>query len=106
MDGLKGREFVNVTKGELDSDGYWRVIVTITEKIQINDQWFEESIDAMGIDRTWDEAHKTALKSVLGWLGENVYDKGFDNLVLAMAFQREQEENGKLVTDNNKDTPS
>jgi hypothetical protein len=55
----------------------------------------------MNFDRTFDAAHRTALGSVLHYLDDEVYSKGFDSLVPAMRAKRELD-----GTDNNKDSTS
>jgi hypothetical protein len=99
-----GREFSNTTVGKRNSeDGTWSVVVTILEKLtEDGETWQEEHVDAMGVDRTFDAAHRTALQSVLMWMEKEVYAKGFQSLVEAVNANRLAED----ATDSNKDTLS
>lgn len=99
---IKGRVFSSETKGLLDNDGYWSVTVEIKEKATLDGvEWFEETIDAMSIDKSFDNAHQTALRSVLQWMEEYVYSRGFNSLIEAKWKLREATENGKPDPDQN-----
>ena len=86
---IVGRIFTNTTKGTKDASGFWNVVVDVNEEISVDGEtWEKETVTAMGIDKSFDLAHRTAMRSVLQWLEENVYSRGFDNLVFAMKAQR------------------
>lgn len=81
MSTVKKRVFAQETSCVKDADGYWRVTVTITEKISVDgENWREDSIVAESLDRNFERAHKTAMMSALTELQETVYAKGFDAL--------------------------
>lgn len=102
MENIVGRSFEQSTNGLKDTDGTWKVTVTVSERITTDgENWETESISAMGMDKSFDEAHKVALRSVLQWLEEYVYSRGFDNLVFAMKAQKEQDSNGETLTNTN-----
>ena len=106
MSKLTGRVFESNTTGTLEKDGYWKIIVSITEK-QSEDgiTWKEESISSMSLDTTFDAAHKTALRSVLQEMNERVYAKGFDSLIEAIDLEK-RISNGELPAYDNKNPTS
>lgn len=102
MNQLKGRIFEQQTLGEIDKDGYWKVVVTITEKISYDGEvWEVENISAMSLDKSFDMAHKIAMQSALSELNSLVYSKGFDSLIEGRLYERLVKEN---ASNNNKDT--
>lgn len=86
---VTGREFINSVVGELGEDGKWKVVVKIQERMtEDGENWDDEEVSAMSIDKSYDSAHRTALGSVLHYLDDEVYSKGFDSLVPAMKEKR------------------
>ena len=84
-----GRVFTNQVTGEKGEDGMWKVTVLVQEKTTIDGKvWENEEVSAMSIDKNFDAAHRTALGSVLHFLDDEVYSKGFDSLVPAMIAKR------------------
>lgn len=62
---ILGRTFTSTTTG-LFKDGYWEVVSTMEEKRTTDGEtWEEKKINALGIDRTFAEAYKTAIQSVI-----------------------------------------
>lgn len=101
MDAIVGRVFENRTEGERGLDGFWKVTVIVMEKVTFNGvDWEKEEVSAVGMDRTWDEANKTALRSVLQYLDEYVYSRGFDSLVLAVKAQKAGNDGGAEANTN------
>jgi len=98
---LSGRGFTSVTKGEKDENEFWKVVVVMGETISYpNGTSREEHIEAMGIDKNFDKAHQTALKSCLQQLQDYVYSRGFESLIEAMDYMRNLESG-----DGNNDKP-
>lgn len=87
---IKGREFSSGTLCELDGDGYWKATSTIIDRVLYSDseEWVEEKIEGMSIDRSYEAAIRTAMVSCLSYLQENVYDKGLRGLVEFKALER------------------
>ena len=84
-----GRVFTNQVTGEKDEDGMWKVNVIVKERTTVDGEvWEDEEVSAMSIDKNFDAAHRTALGSVLHFLDDEVYSKGFDSLVPAMIAKR------------------
>ncbi len=102
---ILGRDFNSLTHSTKDEEGYWRVIVTITDKVLYkgNDSWIEENVEAMSVDKDFHNAVETAMKSSLGYIVENVYNKGFPGLVEFREFERKVKE---LSEANKIQTPS
>ena len=97
-----GRSFTNQVTGEKGEDGMWKVTVLVQEKTTTDGLvWEDEEVSVMNFDRTFDAAHRTALGSVLHYLDDEVYSKGFDSLVPAMRAKRALD-----GTNNNKDSES
>lgn len=60
------RMMANNTVATKDADGYWKVIITMTEKISTDGEHFDEKkIEKMGISNDFQQAFDTALKSLL-----------------------------------------
>ena len=84
-----GRSFTNQVTGEKGEDGMWKVNVLVKERTTVDGEvWEDEEVSAMSIDTNFDAAHRTALGSVLHYLDDEVYSKGFDSLVPAMIAKR------------------
>lgn len=84
-----GRSFTNQVTGERGEDGVWKVTVLVQEKTTTDGKvWEDEEVSAMSMDTNFDAAHRTALGSVLHYLDDEVYSKGFDSLVPAMMAKR------------------
>src|SRR5512132_1902840 len=89
MDKYKGRVFAQETKGVRGDDGYWTVSVIMTEKVTWEDgQEVEESIAATSMDKSFDAAHKVAMRASLAELQDLVYARGFESLIEGKAYQR------------------
>ena len=93
---LVGRIFESQTVGTKDEDGYWKVILSCTEK-RTTDlvDWESGKIEFMGIDRDFGAAHKTALTAYLMWMNDYVYGHSTDSILEGMKIQ--ETENAKPV---------
>jgi len=91
---ILGRDFNSLTHSTKDEEGYWRVIVTISDRVLYagSDSWIEENVEAMSVDKDFHNAVETAMKSSLGYIVENVYQKGFPGLVEFREFERKVKE--------------
>jgi len=88
--GLKQRIFSQETAGKLSDDGYWTLTVEIKERDTLDGiNWREERVVAQSIDTSFDDAHKTALRSVLQQMNSIVYSRGFDSLIDAVESLKE-----------------
>jgi hypothetical protein len=87
---ILGRDFNSLTHSVKDEEGYWRVIVTITDKVLYagSDSWIVENVEAMSVDKDFHNAVETAMRSSLGFIVEHVYQKGFPGLVEFREFER------------------
>lgn len=104
---IKGRTFSEETTAVKDEDGFWKIDVTMSEKVVYNDGTErEESINAMGMDKDFGIAHQMALFAALSELRELVYDKNLDSLIEGRELQRklEAENGGSRKADE--DTPT
>ena len=83
MEELKivGRSFGSDTLATLGEDGSWKVIVTMTEKRQIDGkEWEEKKISTMCTNNSFDKAYSTALDSTLRQFEDSVKKTGTDSL--------------------------
>lgn len=103
---ITGRQFTSHTDATLDEDGFWRAVVTITDKVQLDRaEWIEEKVEALSIDKDFQNAVETAMKSSLGYIVENVYNKGFAGLVEYRIFERRlKEKDVSSEAKNNQDS--
>lgn len=78
-----GRENTSSTVCELQEDGFWKVTQIVIERVlyEGKDEWVEERVETMSIDRNIEAAMQTALASSLNFLFQNVYDNGYKSLV-------------------------
>jgi hypothetical protein len=89
MNKYKGRVFAQETKGVCADDGFWTVTVTMREQVTWeNGEVQEEVINAMSMDKNFDDAHKTALRASLQELQDLVYARGFESLIEGREYQR------------------
>lgn len=95
-----GREFSNVNRGVIDEDGYWNVLVLLTETIFYDDETQEvEAIECRTMDKDFETAHQVALQSALIQYRQEVVDRKLTSLVEA------RKRYGRL-NDSNKDNSS
>lgn len=92
-----GRKFSSTTVSELDDEGFWKVVATSTDSALYEgaEEWVTEQIESMSVDRNHAEAIQTAMSSVLSFLVENVYNKGFTGLVELREYERSLEKKGE-----------
>lgn len=103
---ILGRDFNSLTHSTRDVEGYWKVIVTISDRVLYagSDSWIEENIEAMSVDKDFHNAVETAMKSSLGYIVENVYQKGFPGLVEFREFERKVKELSETSAQNIQNT--
>ena len=78
---IVGRSFGSDTLATLEDDGSWKVIVTMTEKRQIDGkEWEEKKISTMCTNNSFDKAYSTALDSTLRQFEDSVKKTGTDSL--------------------------
>lgn len=88
----KGRVFAQETVGIRMDDGGWKVTVTMTEKVTLNNGIERvETIEAMAMDSTFNDAHRVALQSSMAELQDLVYARGFESLIEGRDYQRSLE---------------
>lgn len=103
---ILGRDFNSLTHSTKDEEGYWKVIVTISDKVLYagSDSWIEEKVEAMSVDKDFHSAVETAMKSSLGYIVENIYQKGFPGLVEFREFERKVKELSETSVKNIQNT--
>ena len=87
------REYVSTTRCDFQEDGYWKAVNEVMDKAlyEGETEWVVEKLSAMSIDTTPKAAIETAMKSVLQFLLENVYNNGFSDLIAYRDYEREFE---------------
>lgn len=78
-----GRCFGSDTVATLEEDGSWKVIVSMTEKRQVDGKdWEEKKISTMCTNTSFDKAYSTALDSTLRQFEDAIKNTGNDSLFL------------------------
>jgi len=78
---IVGRSFGSDTLATLEEDGSWKVIVTMTEKRQVEgSDWEEKKISTMCTNNSFDKAYSTALDSTLRQFEDSIKKMGTDSL--------------------------
>jgi len=83
MEELKmiGRYFGSDTLATVEEDGSWKVIVTMTEKRQVDGKdWEEKKISTMCTNASFDKAYSVALDSTLRQFEDAIKKNGNDSL--------------------------
>jgi hypothetical protein len=76
-----GRSFGSDTLATLEDDGSWKIIVTMTEKRQVEGQdWEEKKISTMCTNKAFEKAYSVALDSTLRQFEDEVKKTGSDSL--------------------------
>ena len=77
----KGKRFFSETEGILGEDGYWKIISGIGEsRSKDGEDWETLFMDAMALNKDFEEGYSTALGSVLAQFMAKTHERGFDNL--------------------------
>lgn len=101
---IEARDYISKTESSLDEDGYWKVVVTIIDRVKYkgSEEWVEEIVEAMSMDRVFAHAIQVAMSSALGVIVDEVYNKDFQGLVEAREAKRLEEAgtNASEVTNN------
>jgi hypothetical protein len=101
------REYISNTRCDVQEDGTWKAFNEVKDRVLLEGatEWIEESVNAMAYDDAPEEAVKTAMNSVLAYIVQNVYQKGFRGLVDYRAYERQLEE-GRKAKDVNTEAES
>lgn len=91
MSYLMGRSFYSLTTGTKEGDD-WKVTVNMSETLSYpNNEVRQEYIEKTIVDKSFDMAHKEAMRQVLQDLENLVYSRGFDSLIEALDYERNLE---------------
>lgn len=99
---ILGRDFVSLTHSTKDAEGFWKVVVTITDRVLYagDENWIEESVEAMSMDKDFHQAVETAMRASLGYIVQNAYNKGFPGLIEYREFERKVKALSEASTEN------
>lgn len=86
---VEARDYVSKTASVKEQDGFWKVVVTISDRVKYEgEDWIEETVEAMSIDNIFSQAIQTAMASALGVIVDQVYNRGFAGLVESREYDR------------------
>jgi hypothetical protein len=99
---IKARTFGSKTIATRDDDGYWKVVIDMTESLSFDGVNFEDKkLETMALDKSFEKAYDVALTALFAKFESETKGLGtmFTDLLEGKQKEQEKDDNSKIDKD-------